>query len=54
MHKVNLCLILQDTEDEYEEEQINLFSECECRYKINYVQLCELLHKLFISLNPQQ
>jgi len=52
--KLIRILFSEDAEDEYEEEKINLFNECECRYKINYVRLCELLNKLFISLNPQQ
>jgi len=48
-----LYFILQDAEDEYEEEKINFFTECECKCKINYVRLCELLNK-FIFLILQQ
>jgi len=55
IHKVLIRILFSEyAKDEYEEEKINLFSKCECRYKINYVRLCELLNKLFISLNPQQ
>jgi len=35
-------------------KKINFFSECECRCKINYIRLCDLLNNLFISLNPLQ